>query len=109
MTSAISYLLYFVTDKTFSIVPKRSITKVTDLSSKKFAHGGYGERAYVGQIICEGDVKSITKLMKQKKLTKSLAEESDSENETPNDKSIIRRLFTKFYNFKAVYKFIKKD
>jgi hypothetical protein len=81
MASGIGYLLYFVTDKTFSVVPKRSISKLTELSNKKFAHGGYGEKAYVGQVICEGDVKSIHKLMKQKKLTKSLAEETDSEKD----------------------------
>ena len=81
MSSGLSYLLYFEVDRTFSVVPKRSVTKVVNISNKKFAHGGYGDRAYVGQVICEGDEQSIRKHMKEKKLTKSLAEESESEKE----------------------------
>ena len=81
MSSGLSYLLYFEVDKTFSVVPKRSITKVVNINNKKFAHGGYGDRAYVGQLICEGDEQAIRKHMKDKKLTKSLAEDSEPEKE----------------------------
>ena len=59
MSSGLSYLLYFEVDRTFSVVSKRCITKIVNITNKKFAHGGYGDGSYVGQVICEGDEKSI--------------------------------------------------
>ena len=100
MSSGLSYLLYFEVDRTFSVVPKRSVTKVVNISNKKFAHGGYGDRAYVGQVICEGDEQSIRKHMKEKKLTKSLAEETESERENVASNSKKKHVY---FNIKAIF------
>ena len=70
-TKPLSYLLYFQEDNTFSVVPKRAINRVTQVNKASYAHGGYGNEAYRGLIVCEGEDKDIRQHMRAKKYTKS--------------------------------------
>jgi len=83
-----SYLLYFREDNTFSVVPKKTINRVSETNNALFAHGGYGIEAYCGLIVCEGAESEIRQHMRKKKYTKSCEEEDDSDHEANKENSI---------------------
>jgi hypothetical protein len=81
----LSYLLYFQEDNTFSVVPKKAILRQSEINNATYAHGGYGNEAYRGMIVCEGEENEIRQHMRDKKYTKSCAEDNDdAESEKEN-------------------------
>jgi hypothetical protein len=85
-TNPISYLLYFQEDNTFSVVPKRAVLRISEINHTSYAHGGYGNEAYRGLIVCSGEEKEIRQHMRAKKYTKSCEDEDADDDEDDSNK-----------------------